>query len=298
MANYKKQHFLPVSYLSNFSDDTTKRDRNSFVWRIDKERQVRVPVNSQCYENFFYSQSDPEAAEKSFHRREGAFCKIMNDLWQTEDLVEISMGDLFQYMFDLNLRNAAHENRTQREGFVAYQHRMNMFLTQLLLNADASKLTPEQLGEKIKLHIKINWRMEVVKAAPDTEFITSDHPSIFMTCTTPIPRPQNALQMILLPLNPTHTAIAFDRRRVWVDIRPTATESDMMAMNISQLGNARTCIYCAREFNADELANCRNQFEIRPKNKSIIDDSKWSLCMTYLEPKFQFSFLELKPPLL
>ena len=293
MVEYKKQHYLPASYLSNFSDDPAKRDRKSFVWRIDGEKQVRVPVESQCYENFFYSKDNPEAAEKSFHPREAAYCRIMQELKKTGNVVEKSMGDLFLYMFDLNLRNANHKNQTENDGFYAYQQRLNIFLTQMLVNIEPNKLNVEA----VKLHITTNWRMEIVHAADDSTFVTSDNPSVFMTCTSKNPKPHKAVEVIMLPLDPQHLALAFDRRFVGIDIKPKATVPDTITLNLNQIQNSERCIFSDRELDKTDLKQCRFHFSQRKRSPGYMDEKGWRLSTTYLKPDFCFEFMKLKPPL-
>lgn len=293
MAEYKKQHYLPVSYLSNFSDSSAKRDRKSFVWRIDGKEQIRVPVESQCYENFFYSKDNPEAAEKSFHPREGAYCRIMEELNKTGDIIEKSMGDLFLYMFDLNLRNANHKNLTENDGFHAYQWRLNIFLTQMLMKIEPTKLNVET----IKAHITKNWRMEIVHATDDYTFVTSDNPSVFMTFTSKNPKPHKAVEIIILPLDPQHLALAFDRRFVEIDIKPKATGPDMITLNLNQIQNSERCIFSNRELDKTDLEQCRFHFTQRKKSPGYVDEKGWRLSTTYLKPDFYFKFMKLKPPL-
>lgn len=290
---YKKQHYLPVSYLSNFSDNPAKRDRKSFVWRIDGEKQIRVPVESQCYENFFYSKDNPEETEKTFHIRETAYCRIAEELKKTGDIVERSMGDLFLYMFDLNLRNANHKNLTEKDGFYAYQQRLNIFLTQMLM-----KIEPTEFNvESIKAHITNNWRMEIVQAADGYTFVTSDNPSVFMTCTSENPKPHKAVEIIMLPLDPQHLALAFDRRFVGIDIKPKVTVSDMITLNLNQIQNSERCIFSDREFDKTDLEQCKFHLSQRKKSPGYLDEKGWRLSTIYLKPDFHFKFMKLKPPL-
>jgi hypothetical protein len=153
MAEFKKQHYLPASYLKYFTDDATKRNRNSSVWRLDATTQRRVPVASQCHSDYFYSKTKAKEAESTFHPREEVYCKIVDEVSAGKELEVKRMGDLFLCMFDLHLRNAIHENRTKEEGFEAYGHRLNMFLFQMLISGDGKACSIEQ----IKQHITNNW---------------------------------------------------------------------------------------------------------------------------------------------
>ena len=203
------------------------------------------------------------------------------------------MGDLFLYMFDLNLRNANHKNQTESDGFYAYQQRLNIFLTQMLL-----KIEPTELSvEAVKSHITQNWRMEIVRAADNYGFVTSDNPSVFMSCSSEHPKPHRAVEVIMLPLDSQHLALAFDRRFVWIDVKPKATESDTKTLNLNQIQSAERCIFSDHKLDEAELEHCKLHFSQRKKSPGCVDEKGWRFSTTYLKPDFHFKFMKLKPPL-
>jgi len=289
MAAFEKQHFLPASYLKFFSDDPNKMDRGSFVWRVDKTTQRRVPVASQCHEKHFYSKEKAQEAEQYFQTREVIYNRIICQLMDGHVPEGKNLGDLFLCMFDIHLRNAAHENQAGEEGFSAYMDRLNLFIGELLIQGKPGGAT----HHNTKMHIQENWRMEIIHAANNEMFITSDHPALVMTCTG-TPTPRRALQMIILPLTPIHTAIAFDRRIMWLENK-VPTQKDMETLNIWQIRNSVNCIYANRELEPQEVTACQSHLQNKLNQSSVMDEHGWRLHTAALPENAHFSFMKLKP---
>ena len=135
-----------------------------------------------------------------------------------------------------------------------------------------------------------NWRMEIIPAPPNHQFISSDHPSIFMICSGPTPKVNMALQMLILPLEPKHVAVAFDRRFVALQ-QMTASEKDVQTLNAWQIHNSRNCIYSARELRDEEVTICRTHLNQKQKKECASDELGWRLYTSYLPPESHFSFM-------
>ncbi len=213
MPAYKKQHYLPVSYLKYFSDDQSNRGRDSWFWRFDGTCSRRVPVASQCFGDYHYSKKHPAETEMMFQPREEKWCEIVDQFNNGVDPSRLDHGDLFLGMVDLCVRNAVHKNQTEDEGIEAYEIRLELFFCRLLLGIVGDAF-PAEPTEAVKDHLFKYWRLEVIKAQSGSFFITSDNPSIFITCKTASPGQNPPLQMIIVPLCPTMTAVAFDRREI------------------------------------------------------------------------------------
>jgi hypothetical protein len=128
MPAYKKQHYLPAAYLKYFADDQAVCTRKSSTWRYDGKEQRRVPVESQCFKDYFYSKKNAAEAEKGFHSREMRYCKFVDELRAGKEPSRNSHGDLLLNMIDLQLRNGVHKNLTDDEGLEAYNVRLALFL--------------------------------------------------------------------------------------------------------------------------------------------------------------------------
>jgi Protein of unknown function (DUF4238) len=172
----------------------------------------------------------------------------------------------------------------------AYSDRLDLFLDGLLLRKAEGTLSLED----IKQHLQANWRLEIIPGLKDFQFITSDHPSVFMTCNNP-PNPNNPLQLIFLALDPSNIAVAFDRRFMTVE-RKTAEADDVILFNVCQVKNSTKFVYSSVEFTASDLMFSSKLFAQKERSFSEVTSRGWKLPLTYLSPRDQFSFMRMKPP--
>ncbi|MDR3564519.1 MAG: DUF4238 domain-containing protein [Negativicutes bacterium] len=292
MAQYKKQHYLPASYLRYFSEDQSNCRRDSFVWQYDGKEARRVSVRAQCYRKYFYSKKNPADVEKMFQKREEIYCPFVDKIRAGQEPEIQNFGDLFLCICDLYIRNAAHKNYTGREGIGAYNDRLVLFFSGLLLGDAEATLSIED----IKQHLQTNWRLEIIPAPVGFQYLTSDHPTVFMACNNP-PNPKNPLQIILLALDPTNIAVAFDRRFVCVE-RKTATANDVTLFNVGQVHNATKVVYSAMRFTGNALTFCETAFLQKKSVCSEVTPKGWKLSLTYLPPQSHFSFIQMNMLLL
>lgn len=251
----------------------------------------RVRVETQCSADYFYSKAKPAETEQIFQPRERAYCRFVDQIRAGKEPSRHDFGDFFLCMFDLHLRNAIHKNKTGQEGIDAYEMRISMFLSQMLVG------NPTSLSaQTIKSHIQSQWRMEIIPAPPDYQFITSDNPSVFITCKPPPPNGKGALQLIFLPIDPTNIAVAFDRRFLWLK-KKTATAKDVQTFNVGQIQNAEKCIYAAEAIDENDQISFRSVFARKNPLDCEVTAKGWKLMIAYLPPEHHFSFMRLKPPL-
>jgi hypothetical protein len=289
MAEYKKQHYLPASYLKYFSVDQSNCRRDSFVWQFNGKHTRKVPVESQCSKKYFYSKMNAAGAEKMFQKRENIYCQFVDKIRSGQGSKIQNYGDLFLCMCDLHVRNAAHKDFFGREGVDAYNDRLSLFFSGLLLGKAESNLSIDD----IKYHLQSNWRLEIIPTPRNMQIITSDHPAVFMTFSDP-PDPKNPLQIILLALDPSNIAVAFDRRFVAVE-RKAATAEDVGIFNIGQVHNATKYIYSSAQIAGDGLAFFTNAFLQKKTLLSEVTLKSWKLSLTYLPPQTHYSFIGSNP---
>lgn len=289
MAKYRKQHYLPASYLRYFSEDQSHCCRDSFVWQFDGIQTRRVPVVSQGFRKDFYSKKSAAETERMFQKREDIYCRFVDRIRAGEEPDIQNFGDLFLCMCDLNLRNAAHKNSTGQEGIDAYNDRLGLCFSGLLLGKADARISIED----IKQHLHANWRIEIIPAPIDFQYHTSDHPAVFMTCSNP-PDPKSALQIILLAMDPGNIAVAFDRRFMWVE-QKTAKAEDVILFNIGQVHNATKFIYSAAQLAGKDLTSSTEVFLRKQSPCSEVTLKGWKLSLTYLPPQAHYSFIRMKP---
>ncbi len=290
MPPYKKQHFLPAAYLKYFSDDQTICNRKSWVYRFDGDIERRVPVDSQCFEDYFYSKEKAAEIEQYFNHSETIYCDFVDKVRAGIEPSRKHFGDLFLFMVDLSLRNAIHKNSIGQEELEAYQVRINFFYQVILLGR-----APKDVSiAKIRDHIASHWRLEIFSAPRDFKFATSDNPSLFATCRQSI-NGRSQLQLILVPLDPSNLAVAFDKRFLSIPLAPL-TGLDVQRINASQIINAESCIYGCQALSDNDKENVRNAFLTRPEAVSEVTPLGWRSYMNYIPPSF-LSFVTINPPL-
>ena len=289
MPPYKRQHYLPAGYLKNFSIDQTKCNRESWIWRFNATRVQAVPVVSQCSADYHYSRTQPEQTEAMFHKLEQRYCHCIDALKSGKNLSTQQYGDLLVTMFDLHLRNAAHLNRTGKEGIAAYNTRSRVFLNEILLGRSGSAVTREEIA----VHIETHWHLRILLSSPNSIFMTSDHPSAWIS----LKARQTALHMVLLPLTPTYIAVAFDKRFVKI-VDKLVTHDDMFTLNATQIENSVQNVYASVHLPEQELALVKKQLAGKPQESPCeVSENTWKLRLQGLSPENHFSFLRLIPPL-
>jgi hypothetical protein len=281
MPHYKRQHYLPAAYLRYFSCDQTNCTRDALIWRLDGKTQRQVPVKSQCFEDYIYSRLKPAETESKFRVVEDHYCQCVNKIKAGKPLTSLEGGNLLMAMFDFHLRNAVHKNSTGKEGIEAYELRTRIFLSGILLGRKG-----DVTREDISTHIETHWALRIISNRPGHAFITSDHPSAWITINSPRP----ALHMVMLPITPTQVAIAYDRRILQI-ISDQITAEDELTINAAQLDSAVECVYASGFTTEEQLDIVADHF--KRKTPSVCESSEdgWTLKMQGLPSQHFFSFM-------
>jgi hypothetical protein len=287
MPAFRKQHYLPAAYLKYFSVDQNHCARDSKVWRFDGSEQRLTRVENECFENFGYSRQRPAEAESLFHASESAYCKCLDMIRSGPEPSGAPLGDLLLFMFDVFIRNRVHENMTGEEGIEAYKRRTEIFLGNIF-GAD-NGMSIQEIGRLISN----NWRVKVLDSHPNSIFLTSDHPSIWMSLN----RVKPVLHLVILPLTPHHMAVAFDRNVLQI-VSFQATDRDCLLTNIFQTRQAVQSIYAPRALTGTELEVIRKEWKRRFDTQSAVTENAWSFSLPSLPPECYFSFMRSMPPVL
>jgi hypothetical protein len=287
---YKRQHFVPASYLRYFAIDQSKCDRRSRLWRTDKNGSIQVSAKTQCAENFIYSRDDAAVAEAHFQIFEKSYCDCLDCLRQDWDLSRQQYGNLLLCMWNLNLRNAAHQNLSDHDGFRAYQIRWHLAATGLLLGGEGILFDTASF----QAHIENFWSLRIMVAPRDSFFITSDNPAM-MISLSPVSRLVDGL---VLPLTPTLLAFAFDHRRVRFK-NTQLSPRDVSNLNGEQIINSISAVYSAQPLSPDSLNAVRGHFsKAVPHTKTKFTNEHWIAPVREWPPDSDFSFLSAVPPVL
>jgi hypothetical protein len=260
------------------------------VWRFDGRVQRCVPIESQCFGNYLYSKKEATEIENKFQNRENAYCQIVDKIRTSQEPTGTNFGDLFLSMFDFYLRNAIHKNRTGKEGIDAYDQRIQMAFSQILLGRDDGMLPKADIIDHI-LHF---WRVEIISILPNNQFVTSDHPSVWITVKKFPESLKPELQLITLPISPKHTAVAFDRRVLEI-VNHQASLSDVVTLNVGQIENADRCVYMSDRLKDGDIALAKKYFARKPASPCEVNQGGWRLILQYLPVEHHFSFMRLLP---
>ena len=290
MPAYKDQHWLPSAYLKYFSVDQQDCTRKSFTWRLDGKTERCVPVESQCSANYFYSKETPAETEQMFQINENVYCDCIDKIRMKRELTGRNPGDLLLAMFDFHLRNAAHKNQIGKEGIEAYGRRVGIFIGQILLGREDEAITKLD----VKSHLENFWRVRIISAPADHQFVTSDHPSVWRTLGQVLPRFKTKLHLIALPINAKSVAIGFDRRVVEI-VSYDATSKDVGTFNASQIENSEKCLYMSQLLPPEQMTFFQECFSKKPASQSEIVEEGWKFPWYTLPPDHYFSFMRLRP---
>ena len=106
MPPYKAQHWLPFAYLKHFTDDPIKttREENPFFYRFS-DKEIHVPIESQCVGDYFYSQKNAEGAELNFHSMEQELPLLLDEVKAGVELTPKSVILLLFHFIVLHFRN-------------------------------------------------------------------------------------------------------------------------------------------------------------------------------------------------
>ncbi len=225
------QHFLPVSYLKQFSPDQT-RGRRSQIHVFHKDGDSRVEsCESQCARNNFYSASRKMDENKFFELLDDCLPKVTRSLLEGR-MPSVKMQQRFlRAVILLHLRNPAIMSRGTGERLAYLNHLERVMWGQIIANVPADATTPEietAVGRALK-----NWQITTVRAVHDC-FVTCDNPAILF-------RHSNDSRFLGLPLAPNLWAFLFDATKLVVG--PPQTGREVQLLNEAQAFSARNAVY-------------------------------------------------------
>ena len=284
---------MPASYLKYFSAEKQNCSRDSFVWRFDGRSSRLVPVQSQCSEDYFYSRTDAAKTEQMFQKTESHYCNCVDRIKTNDAVSGVDYGNLVIAMFDLHLRNRVHKNLTGKQRIDAYNLCSGIFVREILLGRKDRRATKEDMVE----HIQNCWGVRILQIGGNSEFITSDHPSMWTSLKMPSDSSHARLHMVTLPLTPKHTAVAFDNR-VFEIIDNSLSVNDEQTLNIGQVQNADQCVYTSGRLNDEQMEMMKIHFSKNEPSPCEVQENSWKLALQYLPPEHHFSFMRMRPPLL
>jgi hypothetical protein len=283
MPEYKRQHFLPVAYLKNFSSLDAQCARQSKLWRIDQTQCLHVPVSSQCFGKYLFSKADPKKSEESFQKIEKGYAAAMIKVWNDQCPTAYEYFTLMLAAFDFLTRNITHENCTSQEGIYAYKQRMTSFLNRVVFkNISSNTLTLDEMHERLKE----NWKVRLFRSPDGLSIITSDNPVMHFQ----LDKNNEASDCILFPLTPSICAAIFDKQHICA-CGNVLQESDLVHIIKLLASQCNECLYASKQPNETELATLQCLIRDRSKPISVTDSEKWEFDTPVMPRPDIFSFI-------
>jgi len=190
-------------------------------------------------------------------------------------------------MFDFHLRNAAHRNLTPLEGIGAYKKRHRIFWKSLFMGWESSAPTEEDVLH----HAKRHWSLKILRIHPGHVFLSSDHPSVWLTFNNNKP----GLDMVLLPLTPSLIAVGYDKRVLEI-VSDQVSLEDESTINSAQLANLDTCLFGSIAISSEQIQILKDHRVEKSPFQSEVRDDIWQLNLKRLPTEHFFSFVKIRPP--
>ncbi len=280
----EKQHYLPVVYLKQFSEDGSTSTRTSRVWFLNGTGQRPVPVETQCYLSFFNSELRAEEAEKFFQESEGLYGEIAKHIWDGNYArCERDYLGLIIFAISLHLRNPAYDLGSNfADRWDAYKLLEQQFAHHVLAGGKGGAPTEVELYAILRG----KWVVRLIRTMPGDTLITSDNPSVFYSTS-----PSGDVHFITLPVVPNCCAFIYDRTIVSDAGARTLNTKDVDLLNGAQLHSMWRALYSHAPF-AEELVRDAPEYWSQQKpRRGMIGDDYWE--MNVIEYAGHLSFVDL-----
>lgn len=175
MPAYRRQHFVPCSYLANFASERRVDARTSRIWAFNGRVCLNVPVESQAAEAYLYSRLDPKGAEDYLHGTfEHDYPGIAKKIIGREAITEEERFRLLIFMLSLYARSPDFEVRDGVERVKSLSDIIGS-----LVNA-VEPVRPEDYAEDGDYAPRLLSRFStaVIRLQERTSIWTSDNPCV------------------------------------------------------------------------------------------------------------------------
>lgn len=246
MAEFKKQHIIPRSYLARFSD------ANGNVFRIDSNGARTVHHKTQNQKDNFYTAKNRKEFENELASIENLFSKLVKTTDYATDkesfptslqqrVLIISMLHLYARVNPkrdnyLNIKGGSINSYTPAESTLLINLIVQQFAAiKLLLNPTQNNIEIELENIEEELYyFTLQMSVTLIKSTT-RHLVTSDNPMSFFS-------DQETGQIFgYLPLNPKEALLIFNRQK-FIPVK-NLTRSGVNLLNNIQKLNAKNCIF-------------------------------------------------------
>jgi hypothetical protein len=265
MPEHKRQHYVPRCYLKPFTLNTAGVAID--VFNISRQRAIRhAPIRGQCAKDYFYGED--LTLERSLQRIEGEYARAIRALQDGREVP--TTGDLellrnFAYLQYARTDMAMQRRRMIEEGLHRTIHEgrpieaPDLDLSDRTIMRDSMHMYARTCDQIDDLKVCI------LKNESDTDFITSDDPSIF-TSRFYLQRLgsqhfglSSSGALFLLPLSPRLLLICYDGNVYTIPDKEgcfvtTERATDVVALNEFQYLKASKNLYFSKWDDRDRIA--------------------------------------------
>ena len=287
MSQQKKQHYVPVFYLKEFSPDGKRIN----LWNIrSKKKRLSVGLKGQCQKNFFYG--DDRILEEKLGDIESRTSKVLKDVADKNRLPSIWHHDykvLMRYILTQHLRTAY-----ASEVMIDQTKQLKDFLKNF--KDHVPEHLEKEIDQKYEMIKQVAPQMGILSSfcgfdlisdlaikllinKTQTEFITSDHPVVLYNqllhydpqIQQKIPIPKTGLGakgiQLFFPISPTKVLLMYDDNVYSVgnnhktNTVPIYHKQHVMDINMLQMCSGNQNIYFKNDtFDIDKLHKISEQY--------------------------------------
>ncbi len=282
MSDFRKQHYLPASYLGIFGFPSGLPSRKRSIFRIGADSYSKVLVESQCQKPYFYSKTQPKEVETYFQKVESIYNLSIRPIREGYLLSKDQLFNLLLFAADLFARNWKFRVQSADENFQYYLKRIEIFKN-IVLPSNNSVLSDLQKRDLI-----LNtWDFRVISFHTENALLTCDCPTHYLGSS----KTGDRLKAILLPLTPNAYFVAADAKTYGIEDR-AGSDADAIALNREIIRNASHSVYSTEEPSEAEVAAVQKAL---PTESDIPQDgSGWALHLIDYDKKTNLSFLSTR----
>ena len=190
MAENRLQHYVPISYLKNFSED----EIHIHAYNVPTKRTYYTQIKTSCRKKYIYGKN--LNVEKFLHDMEDIHKKILDDVILTKN-VDLSSTDKHGVLLSFLLMQKLRTQSTKTSSNLFLDHFFNQYIKPMMKNnKDFEKYSDEYIqGLKMEspdffyktgIPLALESFFAIMDLQPvvigidsDKEFLTSDNPVIF-----------------------------------------------------------------------------------------------------------------------
>lgn len=281
MNETRRPHYVPSAYLQFWSESGNPEGRSSLIYVADENGNNKRKSGNTAIVNNFYSDSNPNEAEKFFQEFENDWVKLIKQFLAGKGPKPYIIAGLLllQSSYYL-LRNRSFKNKSYKERIELYKHSIETFYRTVLMDNKMGKTKEECL--KILMD---NWECHILPCK-DENFVTSDNPTLTLNYKDNFPA------LFYLPINPKWAVIALKKNVLKIK-GSIITNQDIQYLNSYMSINCNREIYSCEPFDDADIISFKKWIEKRPEKTNWFDDEAMHIeSFNYPVLGLTFSFIE------